>query len=466
MNNLKLLIVFSIAVLFSSCEDYLDINQNPNAATTAPIDGLLANVTYSSGTNTASLAGMSNFWVQYQAGVNANTPTDIYEPTNASGTWNAIYLTLADNYDMITFAQESGASHHEAIGKTMLAYHLFFIADYWGAGPYDEAFTGETATPAWESGEYLYSTANDLLDEALVLFSDDSPAIELDDQSDVLHFGDIDAWVKTVYAIKARAANHLSKTSAYNATEVLSALSNSYTSNADDLEMASFQTRNPWAQVALNNEDLLLGGFLSEQFIDAMNGDTFGVFDPRLPLITDETQFGDYRGTVNGEGRVGDGISDEESYLETSGFYSSENSPIFMITNAELRFIEAEAYLRDNQPGPAYDAYLAGIEANMDKMGVEESAKQDYMTDPVVAVGSSGITLDLIFKEKYVALFLNPETWNDMRRHNYQYEDFTLPTGAVLNEFVRIASTPERELTLNRDNAIENEMTDRVWWDE
>lgn len=466
MNYFKFFITITALMLFTSCEDFLDINKNPNAATTAPIDGLLANVTYYTGTNTSSLASLSNFWVQYQAGVNENTASDIYEPTNGSGTWNSIYLTLSDTYEMIQMAQEKDASHHEAIGKTIMAYHLLFIADYWGAGPYDQAFTGEDSTPEWESGEYLYTTANTLLDEALTLFAIASPPVALNTESDVLHFGDISAWVKTVYAIKARAANHLSKTSSYNPTQVLNAVANSYTSNADDLEMASFQTRNPWAAVAIDNEALLLGGFLSEQFIDALNGDTFGVFDPRLPLITDETQFGDYRGTVNGEGRVGDGISDEECYLETSGYYSSENSPILLITNAEIRFIEAEAYLRSGQPTLAYNAYLAGIEANMDKVGVNTADKNAYMTDPAVAVGASSLTLDLIFKEKYVALFLNPENWNDMRRHDYQYQDFTLPTGAVLNEFVRIASTPERELTLNGENAIENVMTDRVWWDQ
>ena len=466
MKYLKIVLSIVIVSSIVACNDYLDINQNPNAATTAPIDGLLANVTYSSATNTSSLAGMSAFWVQYLAGVNANNPTDVYDITNPSGTWNSIYLTLADNEDMIRFAQEQGASHHEAIGKTLLAYHLFFIADYWGAGPYDQAFIGETATPEWNDGQYLYSQGNMLLDEALTLFAEESPIVELNAESDLIHFGDIDAWVKTVYGLKARAANHLSKTSSYNATEILNHLSQSYTSNADDMQMSSFQVRNPWASTAISNEALILGGFISDQFIDAMNGDTFGVFDPRLPLITDETQFGDYRGTVNGEGRVGDGISDEESYLETSGYYSSENAPILMITYSELKFIEAEAHLRNSQSGPAYAAYLEGIEANMDKVGVSAADKAAYLSNPVVAVGATNLTLHDIFKEKYAALFLSPETWNDTRRYDYQYQDFTLPTGALLNEFIRISSTPERELTLNRQNAIENNLTDRVWWDQ
>lgn len=466
MKQLKIFLLIVLTSFMFSCSEYLDVNDDPNAATTAPIDGLLAGVTNYSGLNTANLAGLTNFWVQYQAGVNANTPIDVYDITNPTGTWDAIYLTLADNYEMMTFAQEQGASHHEGIGKTILAYHLFFIADYWGAGPYDQAFTGETATPEWNDGEYLYQVGNQMLDEALTLFADAEPVVEINSESDLIHFGDIENWVKTVYALKARAANHLSNTGGYSATDVLNFVSQSYTSNDDDMQMGSFQVRNPWASTAISNENLVLGGFLSEQFIDAMNGDTFGVFDPRLPLITDETQYGDYRGTVNGEGRIGDGISDEESYLETSGFYSGESSPIFMITYAEIKFIEAEAYLRNNQPSEAYAAYRAGIAANMDKMGVAASDKNAYMNSSAVAVGAGNLSLDHIFKEKYVALFINPETFNDARRHDYGYQDFTLPTGAILSEYPRINSTPANELTYNRSNAIENSLTDRVWWDQ
>ena len=464
MKNLKYIFILLTFGLFA-CQDYLDVNENPNAAATAPLDGLLADVTYYSAYNTYYLMNVVDYWVQYFASTERANPTDTYDITNASGAWNSIYLMLADNDELINFSQERGASHHEAIAKTLLAYHILFVADYWGAGPYTDAFKGTTATPSWQSGEFLYEEANQLLDEALTLFNDADPAITIDSESDLIYYGDLDLWKKAVYAIKARAANHLSKTGSYSASNVLSYVNQSFASNADDMEMGSFQTRNPWANVAINNENLLLGGFISDQFISALNGETFGVFDPRLPLITDETQFGDYRGTVNGEGRIGDGISDEECYLETTGYYSSGNAPLLMITYSELKFIEAEALLSQGNSTGAYTAYLEGIEANMDKIGVAPADKAAYLAESSVSVGASNLTMDLIFKEKWVALFLNPETWNDMRRHNYQYKDLTLATNALLNEFPRIASTPDVELIRNRENAIENDLTDRVWWD-
>lgn len=459
MKNLKYIFyLLTIGLITSSCSDYLDVNDNPNAVSDPPIDGLLASVTYNTGYNTSNLGSLSAYWVQYLAGVNQATPIDVYEFINTNGTWNGLYLTLADNYEMMMLAEQNGATHHQAIGKVIEAYSLLFISDYWNGGPYEEALDGSTSQPVWETGERLYAIASQNLDDALALFNQD-PTIVVNSDSDLIYFGDTDQWVKAIYALKARMALH---------TGDLSSISNfvnqSFSSNADDMQMDSFQVRNPWAQTAINNDNLLLGGFISAQYIDAMNGTTYSTFDPRLPFITDETQFADYRGTVNGEGRVGDGISDEECYLELDNFYSSTNSPIFLFTYAELKFIEAEALLTSN-PGAAYAAYLDGITANMDKIGVPGPDQTAYLASPDVAVGVAGFGIDEIMKEKYKALFLSPETWNDARRYDYNYEDFSLPTGALLPGYIQLAPTPNVELTTNGGNASDHELTDNVWWD-
>jgi hypothetical protein len=97
--------------------------------------------------------------------------------------------------------------------------------------------------------------------------------------------------------------NQLSKTSQYSADAVLAELAQAYGSNNDDAQVSVFEVRNPWAQVAVNNAGLDLDGWLSSYFVNTTNATTYGVFDPRLPLITDTTQYGDYRGTPNGKGQ-------------------------------------------------------------------------------------------------------------------------------------------------------------------
>jgi hypothetical protein len=186
--------------------------------------------------------------------------------------------------------------------------------------------------------------------------------------------------------------------------------------------------------------------------VDALNGTTFGVFDPRLPKIATLTKFGDYRGTPNGAGRIGTGTDNEESYLSLDGFYSKNGAPLLIVTYSEMKFIEAEAAFRSHDLHRAYTAYLEGIKSHMDKLGVAEADRDTYVNNPVVSVGEANITLDLIFKEKYVAMFLNPEAWVDARRFDYQYKDFDLPEGAALSTFIRRLAYPTVEISRNGAN--------------
>jgi hypothetical protein len=155
--------------------------------------------------------------------------------------------------------------------------------------------------------------------------------------------------------------------------------------------------------------------------------------------------------------------------LTTNTFYAQTTAPILIATYAEQKFIEAEAAFRDGQTARAYQAYLDGIEAHMDKMGVEESAKNDYMTSPAVAVGEAGLTIDLIFKEKYTAMYLHPEAWVDARRYDYQYQGMEVPVNLnpdLNGQFIRRLVYPNSETQRNSANVPEVTLSDRIFWDQ
>ena len=99
-------------------------------------------------------------------------------------------------------------------------------------------------------------------------------------------------------------------------------------------------------------------------------------------------------------------------------------------------------------------------------MKVPDIAVTRYTTDPVVAVGADNITLVLILKKKYVARFLSSVTWDDMRRFDYNYKNFTLPVNAVLNTFIRRTSYPVDEISTNGKNVPVVQLTDHLWWDQ
>jgi len=291
----------------------------------------------------------------------------------------------------------------------------------------------------------------------------------LDASSDFVHGGNVNAWLRTAHMIKARLLQQVTKTGGYSADAVLAELAEAYASNSDDAQITAYVqdvNSNPWGSVAIANAGLNLDGWLSSHFVDALNAQTFGIFDPRLPLITQKTKFDDYRGTPNGAGRVGTGTEHEECYLDVDKWYSTQTSPLQIATYAEAKFIEAEAQFRKGSKPEAYAAYLDGMKAQMAKMGVPDTAVTRYTTAPSVAVGSANLTLDLIMKEKYVATFLSPVTWDDMRRMDYAYTDFNMPVGAVLPTFIRRVNYPPNELSRNGKNVPTVALTDHLWWDQ
>ncbi|HEY5392851.1 MAG TPA: SusD/RagB family nutrient-binding outer membrane lipoprotein [Hanamia sp.] len=200
-------------------------------------------------------------------------------------------------------------------------------------------------------------------------------------------------------------------------------------------------------------------------------------FDPRLPEITNATDSGKYagvfypagfyRGTPNGAGYQGIRNTDDvQNYLDVDKWYSSTNSPLQIITNSECRFIESEAAFRANNMDRAYSAYIAGITASMNKLEVPADSITKYLNNPAVAVGKANLTLKLIMKEKYVACFLMPVTWDDMRRFDYNYKNFALPQNADLDTFIRRADYPSSATSRNGKNVPAWTRTDHLWWDQ
>lgn len=474
MRNLLYYISFILFVVTgTSCEKYLDVNTNPNQPTQPTINGLLTRTTQNSALNVYRVStNITSYYVQYLASSNAASPLDTYDDVDVSTTWTNLYDNMTDIYDLEKMAAEKGATQYQGVAKILMAINLQFLHSLWGDAPYSSAFTGTILTPGYDNAQNIFQTCTKLLDDGISLLGQTGSTITIPTTSannpDLVHKGVTAAWVRTAHALKARLLNQLSKTSQYSASAIFTELAVAYTSAAEDAFITTFDVRNPWNQVALNNKNLLLDGWLSEQFIDAMNGKTYGIFDPRLPLMTDTTKYGDYRGTPNGKGRTGTGVSFEETYINLTGYYSNVNSPLFIITYEELKFIEAEAAFRANDKARAYSAYLEGINANMNKMGVIAANRDAYVTHASVSVGEANLTLDLIFKEKYKALFLNPETWNDARRYNYQYKDFTLPLNAVASNFVRRMVYPSIETSRNGANVPPGvtEVTQKLWWDQ
>lgn len=461
--------ILPVAILlmigFTGCKKYLDINNDPNRPTEPTINGILAATTQNTGLNVFRTANISNYYVQYFASPNANSPTDVYDRVDFSSTWRLLYDNMADIYDLEQLAIKTGSTAHLGMAKVMMAINLSLTLNMWGNIPFTEALSGKILNPSYDDAKDLHNRCITLLDEGIVELRK-NPTITVNNNADFLHAGNRTFWIRTAFSMKARLLNQLSKTPAFNAANVLAAVDSSYTAATQEARVTVFTLRNPWATLARNNAALVLDAWLSTNLIESMNGTRYGYVDPRISRFTDTTRFGDYRGTRNGAGRVGSGTQREESYLTTNGFYSADAAPLFLITLEEIKFIEAEAALRAANPARAYTAYIAGITAHMNKLGISTASRDAYLARPQIGVGQGNLTFPILFREKYIVMFLSPEAWVDARRFNYAYTGFQLPQGSLLSEPIRRLDYPSTERSLNSGKVPQvSALTQRLWWD-
>ena len=456
-----------LIMVFGSCQKYLDINKNPNAATEPPIAGLLAHGTNASAYTTFNVSNITSYYVQYLASPTKGSDLDTYNVTDQTYTWSYTYDVLTDLHAMRNFAIEKNLGAYEGVADILTAYNLHLTLNLWGNIPYSEAFQGATNfTPKLDDQKSLYDTCIALLDKGITTLSDPAVDGQLSASSDFIHGGDNAAWVKTAYLLKARLLNEITKTTAYDPAAVLAALSNSYQSNDDDAQVILFDGSGPWTQVAINNSLLLLDGWLSAYFVGVTNDSLYGYYDPRLPAITEKTPDGFYVGTQNGAGHTGSVTDQGACVLPVDKWYSVPGAPLQIATYTEAKFIEAEAQFRSGNKNEAYAAYLAGITANMKKLNLADTSITNYTSLPAVAVGAGNLTLALIMKEKYIGCFLMPLTWDDMRRYDYAYKQLQLPANANLNEFIRRIDYPTVEVSTNGKNIPDVKLTDHLWWDQ
>jgi hypothetical protein len=465
----SILVVFA----FAACENYLggDTNQDPNRVFEDDIglDALLPPVLVSTSEAHYSVAFTFSRYAQHISFVG-----DVaQEETQLTGAWTEIYLATLNNLDVMEKkATEANASHYLGIVKVMQAYNLSMATNAWENIPWSDAFQEGEFSPSYDSQEQIYSEIQTLLDDGIAELQKSPSEFNEPGSDDIIYGGDISKWIKTAYALKARNAIHLTEKGAVAAAnEALSAVSNAYTANDDDFQVAynSDKNLNPWHTSAyLAAQTGNPAPDHADQLIDMMNGTSYPEEDPRLPIIASNGGAAEYYGSESGNFGINQDAPDNSSNTAFTDetFHSRADAPIIMMTYAEMKFIEAEAaFLADNNGNAmaagasqqAYDAYMEGIQANMDKLGVSASERDDYMNEASVDVGPGNLTMELIMKEKFKALFLNPEVYNDYRRYDFDnaiFKDLALPANhnpKLNGEWIQRAVYPSSELSRNSE---------------
>ncbi|HEY0680271.1 MAG TPA: SusD/RagB family nutrient-binding outer membrane lipoprotein, partial [Chitinophagaceae bacterium] len=375
--------------------------------------------------------------------------------------WRQAYYGIGKNVDlMIADAEKEEKWEYVGAGLAIRAWCWQTATDYHGEIIIKQAFEPNRFVFDYDTQETAYEEVRRLCNLALEYFDKTEGKLgnaALYPSADLVYGGNIAKWKRFVYGILARNAHNLTNKSSYNAQAVIDFVNSSLLSNSDN-----FIIPHPSGTTTQDNSNgygpqkvpspypSLSGAYIQGNMIARlMNGDVFGgVVDPRAAIMLVPSPDGQYRGVRpaqadpnrNSSTSIINATEIPNIYGIKSGvtpavgtgrFIFRDNVGFLVMSFAEMMFIKAEAALRKNDAGTAYNAFIAGITAHMDYIGVTATARNTYLASAAVPQTAGALTLRDIMLQKYIAMWGVGilETWVDMRRYNYDttvYSRYTL----------------------------------------
>lgn len=499
-----------LTAMMAGCSSYLDVNTDPNNPVNVRIDLTLPgmemafahrvlgpeSIRYG---NLEGSAGFGTEWMQQWSWNNDRhtyAQFQWYEVANldTDGFWDAGYADVMQEAKNIMAASEgSDQPQYHGIAKLIFAWNASQLTDAFGPIPLDEAFDPTNANPGYETQQQVYATVYQMIDEAIqemqTTGAGAAPA-----GTDLVYGGDMAKWVKLAYSLKARFEMRLAYAPGESATDHAQAALTDLASglqgpgDAPQVEYAGGSgARQPW----YDYEDQEPGepSRSSTYMIDMLKANN----DPRLPIMAVPTQLdcpaygtGYQHNTVQDDctlatttiyrGNPSGGVGEPDSAISRIGpFFSADSMAFVWYPYEDTRFLAAEAYLIQGDMANADAQYRAGIQANMERLGVASADITTYLNSKM-ALGSEANPLQALITEKYVSNFLRDEVWVDYRRTGYPVPpdvNLVIPAGESLSTsgIPQRLRTPASEITNNGAAMLatgisvgEDGMMTKVWW--
>ncbi|HEX6533652.1 MAG TPA: RagB/SusD family nutrient uptake outer membrane protein [Gemmatimonadaceae bacterium] len=481
MKRTGAVLLAGLMCLTTSCQNFLDVNTNPNAPQTVSAYLYLAPMLHWMATSPQYdgryVGRYAQEWVYRFSSSSQPYSWDRmgYDAASDAGAqqWRDVYWSLGQNLvDMNTLAEQEQRWDLLGVGLILKAWGWQVLTDMHGPIIIKEAFDQTRTTFDYDTEEYAYQEVDSLLNAAIVLLQRTDGAVDQGylAQGDHMYNGDRAKWLKLAYGMLALNLNHFSNKASYNPDSVIALVDKSFTSNDDD---ALF----PYPAASANDDKNFLGTSRdnitryrqTEFIVHLMDGTEFGgVVDPRMSRMLSPSPDGQYRG-LNPLKKGFSGLSADQipnnfyGYPGTAGagqpsrYIFSDKSKIPVMTYSQLQFIKAEAAYRKGDKATALAAYINGISSHIDFVNarnqddgqtptqITDAEKQAFLSNPaIVPATADGLTLSHIMSQKYIAEWGwgHNELWMDLRRYHYTdmdpasgtevFRGFTPPSGGDL----------------------------------
>jgi Starch-binding associating with outer membrane len=479
-----------------------DLNQNPNNPTDVPSATLFTDAAHQSASawvgNGFDLRGTE--WVaQHLAEVQYPDEDDYkrLQGGSTAGWFDGPYDGhMEDLQKVIDKGQANNDPGTYGPAMVLMVWNYSFLTDSWGDVPYSEALQGDqssgTLTPAYDTQQSIYTGMFNTLDAATTALASASNSLG---NADPIYGGDPASWMRFANSLRARLALRVVNVDPNLAdTQLAAALAapgGVFTSNAQAAVLVwpgDGIYNNPWSDNFQTRDDHRM----SQTLMNLMMANN----DPRIPIyaqptVQDTTVYAawpNYAGMPNGltqatasvyfndTSRPGVIFYPGATTYGTYGSAAGKATPSYLMTYADVAFIEAEAAERGMgglTAGQANGFYTAGIQASMDQWGVAGADALAYMAQPAIALSATQTNaLVQIDQERWVALYGDGgQAWALWRRTCVPN---TVKPGpyAIINTVPRRFEYSTNDLQVNADQidaAIARQgpdlFTTNMWWD-
>lgn len=460
------ILLLAAGLTLVSCDDFGDLNIDPNNPSEARPDLLLTSALQSVSSLVGSTTG--TLYVQYFAETQY-TDESLY--TSDQFDFNGWYTGPLANLDAI-IKNDDATVNYKAVARILRAYYFQFVTERWGMVPYSEALLGaEDFQPAYDSQEAIYKDLINELKEATAQISTNAGVIN----GDILFNGDYGRWTRFANTVRMTIALRMSDADpAYASTEFASAVNAGLiTSDVMYNHLEEDNNASPWYTRFITRTDYAI----SNTMADAMKGKS----DMRLLKYADPApnfdngngiseSLDEIKGMIYGvNGSIAGSIENADVSFPGAAI-RSQGSDLPVYTVAQVHFSKAEGIERGWISGSAAAEYAAGVAASWAQWGAGDAAA--YLAQPEVAYSSANWQ-EKIGYEKWVATFPQGyEAWHEWRRLD---QPVLTPAVDAVNNSKQIPvrqAYPATEPNINKENyeaavaAQGADITDtKLWFD-
>lgn len=498
MNKKILTLLISLALLGSSCSEFLSVNEvNPNSASKVPAK-LLLPAAINNIAQTMNNPDRFEFVYLWHGlwcvSSGYSQPSNLvqYRLLNSSyqNAFQESYTSGQNLTEIEKASTDPKDAGYKAIAMIMKAYVMHNLVDIWGNVPYSEAFKTEEGIlkPKYDDQKAIYEDLILKLDAAIKLIQGlPADATEIPASSDIVFGGDMSKWAKFANTIKLRMLVHQSGMAgrdAYIKSAIAttasvgylgageSALSNPGYVNSDgkmnpfyanyykadgstQSDGVTYHNAGKAAVTFLNdNADPRIGKFFNPYSGTSYAGNTLGITDP-APLTASNTS------------KLGFSSGSKGHMIGTF----DKSAPL--LTDFESLFVQAEAVERGYITGSGKALYNSAITQSCIYMGLTAAQAATFTSSEKTNVNYdlAPNKINLILMQKWVSLngIAPVEIWTDYRRSGIpNFLTFTAdPNKANATPPVRLLY-PQREISVNNDNVVAvgtiNAFTSKIFW--